>query len=104
MDIRLLASGFRLRLPASGFRLPASGFRFRLPVLASSFRFRLPVPASGNSPFWHFFGTNSKPEKGEFLKPQNRSSGMAVGVGNSSPGWKISIEDDGFIKIWLTWF
>ena len=28
---------------------------------------------------------------------------MALGVGNSSPGWKISIEDDGFIKIWLTW-
>ena len=29
---------------------------------------------------------------------------MALGVGNSSPGWKISIEDDGFIKIWLTWY
>ena len=28
---------------------------------------------------------------------------MALGVGNSSPGWKISIEDGGFIKIWLTW-
>ena len=27
---------------------------------------------------------------------------MALGVGDSSLGWKISIEDDGFIKIWLT--
>ena len=41
--------------------------------------------------------------KGEFLKPQNRSSRMALGVGNPSLGWKINIEDGGFIKIWLTW-
>ena len=56
------------------------------------------------SPFWHIFGTNSKPQKGDFLKPEKRSSRMALGVGNPSPGWKISIEDDGFIKIWLTCF
>ena len=29
---------------------------------------------------------------------------MALGVENSSPGWKINIESDGFIKIWLTWY
>ena len=57
-----------------------------------------------NSPFWHFFGTNSTPEKSELLKPQNRSSGMALRVENSSPRWKISIANDVFMKIWLTWY
>ena len=56
------------------------------------------------SPFWDIFGTKSRPQKGYFLIGFEVSSQMALGVGNPSPGWKISIEDAGFIKIWLTWF